>query len=402
MDVQQKILPQHPDRAAIQAEAHARPPLSIDTNEAQIWHWVLHGVDTDSPMWPDVFDTARRHMILEREDGIIRYEKHTEFVSLTFCGVQAPNDDTCRLIKQCGGTQLAGVKVQISKSKNTSIASVFKGARVFGGEALFAGCFALTDFRIRGDGMVQYLVQGKFEDGYARGRLVKRLLDLETYRMAALMGLPKVREASQTLETFEERAAKITKLLAHNDVEELDAIIKSLSKILAELVAFKDSIRFRVEASLAYYSIVQARLASLDETSIGQQQTLDGFVVHRLNPAINTIKAFGRRVDSLSDSVAAAMALARTQLDLIKQEQNQNVLQSMERRARQQIHISQAVEGLSVAAITYYAIGLLGTVIQGLPNLPISPDPWKAALVPIIAGAIWYNVRRARKKIDKL
>ncbi|MEE9348083.1 MAG: DUF3422 domain-containing protein [Robiginitomaculum sp.] len=395
-------LPQHPDRSAIQAEAHARPPMSIDAKNAQVWHWVLHGVDMQSPEWPSQFDPQKRHDIIAVEDGIIRFEKHTEFVSLTYCGKQAPAQSTCAIIRRCGGRQLAGVKVHISKGKTATKKSIFGTARIFGGEALFEGCRAFTDFQIRDDGMVQYLVKGQFEDGFARGRLVKRLLDLETYRMAALMGLPIVREAAPQLEHFENQATRSTKLLAQSAPDELPDIIKTLSGLLSEIVAFKDKARFRVAASLAYYSIVQARLESLDEKTIGQGQTLNGFVVHRLNPAMNTIKAFERRIDELSSSIASAMALARTQLDLLTQEQNQNVLKSMDRRARQQLHISQAVEGLSVAAITYYAIGLLGTIIKGLPNLPMATDPWKAALVPIIALTVWFNVRRARKKIDLL
>ncbi|HAY07163.1 MAG TPA: DUF3422 domain-containing protein, partial [Hyphomonas sp.] len=160
-----------------------------------------------------------------------------------------------------------------------------------------------------------------------------------------------------------------------------------------------ESIRYRLAASRAYYDIVLARLKSLDEQPIGQRQTLKGFIEHRLGPAIQTIAAFERRLDAVSETVSSAMALTRTRLDHSVQQQNQKLLQSMEWRARQQVHLAQAVEGLSVAAITYYLVGLTGILLKGLPDIIVNDAIFLAGLTPIMVIVVWWITRRAQSAI---
>ena len=96
------------------------------------------------------------------------------------------------------------------------------------------------------------------------------------------------------------------------------------------------------------------------------------------------------------------MDLIRTWVDRNTQLQNQLLLQSMERRARQQVHISQAVEGLSVAAITYYGVGLFSTVVKSFPDLPLPKDTITALSIPVIAFIVWRLARRARLQVQKI
>ena len=144
------------------------------------------------------------------------------------------------------------------------------------------------------------------------------------------------------------------------------------------------------------------RLASLDETQIGQRQTLRGFIKHRLDPGMKTIRAFERRAESISTSISEALALVRTQLDHTAQQQSQNLLASMEQRARQQVHLAQAVEGLSVAAITYYSVGLISYLLRGAPPLILDHSTLIAfSVIPVAVCVAWFT-RRARKKIDSI
>ena len=155
-------------------------------------------------------------------------------------------------------------------------------------------------------------------------------------------------------------------------------------------------------ASRAYYDIVSDRLRSLKETPIRQRQTLKGFIDHRLSPAIKTVEAFDRRITDVSETLSAGMALARTRMEHTAQEYNQALLESMEKRARQQVHLGQAVEGLSVAAISYYVVGLLGTLIKSLPHFAVSAPVMQAVSVPVVILLVWLNVRRAKAHIDKV
>jgi uncharacterized membrane-anchored protein len=74
----------------------------------------------------------------------------------------------------------------------------------------------------------------------------------------------------------------------------------------------------------------------------------------------------------------------------------------MEKRARQQVHLGQAVEGLSVAAISYYVVGLIGVLIKSLPHLAISATVMQAISVPLVIALVWYNVRRAKAHIENV
>lgn len=390
---------QHADRELIQAEAHARPPLAISSETTDVWHWVIDDEGSPPAAWPSPFDSPARHQIREFDNGTLRFERHTEFVSITFVGAAKSSTDLITLLSRCPGRQLAGAHIVLCKEQGDIPACFSSNSRLFGGRAMFAGVEASTDFKIRPDGFITYGVSGKFEDAYARGRFVKRLIDLETYRMAALLGLPAVRAALPVLGNLEARASGATVKLAGDSPADLGATISELAALLAEVGALQESIRYRLAASKAYYNIVLSRLENLNEQPVGQRQTLKGFVEHRLGPAIQTIAAFERRLGAVSETVSSAMALTRTRLDHAMQQQNQKLLQSMEWRARQQVHLAQAVEGLSVAAITYYLVGLFGILLKGLPDIIITDAELLTGLTPLVAVLVWWVTRRAQSAI---
>ena len=393
---------QYPERADIQAEAHARPPLAISSDTAEVWTWVLYDLPEDAAVWPAPFDPACRHKLVDLDGSQLRIERHTEFVSITWLGSGPPGERCVKTISRCPGRQLAGARILIRPAGWEGVADIFGEGRLFGGGARFAGVEVATDFQVGADRMVTYTLSGAFEDAFARGRLVKRLIDLETYRMAALLGLPAVRLATPQLQALEVRASAAMRALTAASDEDLGGVIRDISALLAEVGSLHEGLRYRMAASEAYYDIVSDRLNSLNETPLGQRQTLKGFVDHRLSPAIKTITAFDRRISDVSGTLSDAMALARTRLEHTAQEHNQALLVSMEKRARQQVHLGQAVEGLSVAAISYYVVGLLGVLIKSLPHLAVSAPVMQAVSVPLVVVFVWLNVRRAKAHIEKV
>jgi len=59
------------------------------------------------------------------------------------------------------------------------------------------------------------------------------------------------------------------------------------------------------------------------------------------------------------------------------------------------------VEGLSVAAITYYVVSLFSYLVKAAHDsgrLDLEPSIVTAAFVPVAALAIWWAVRRIRRK----
>ena len=74
------------------------------------------------------------------------------------------------------------------------------------------------------------------------------------------------------------------------------------------------------------------------------------------------------------------------------------------RRAAQQLKLQQAVEGLSVVAISYYMIGLLGYAGKAAKaaGLPVNPDIATGVLVPLVLGAVWLGLRRVHRRMHKV
>lgn len=390
--------PQHPDRADLQAEAHARPPMAIIAEIAEVWHWALTPDPDSEKSWPSVIDPHLRHQLIDLENGVLRYERHTEFFAITWAGQAQPDHEAATVIMGCPGQQLAGSRI-VFVTNGSPPADYFGQRRVYGGKTQYNGIIVTTDFELDQRGLVTYVVKGEFEDEYARGRFAKRLLDLETYRMAALLALPVVRRQIGDLQRLETVTAEAVKDIRHADDTRFKETVNRLSSVLAELGELSDSVRYRLAASRAYYDLVVDRLNGLKEEPVGQRQTLRGFVEHRLAPAMKTAEAFERRLSDLSAQVSDSLALARTRLDVSVQEQNQRLLASMEERARQQVHLSEAVEGLSTAAITYYAVGLFAYLLKGLPDFFISDKILIALSVPLIGFLVWRTTRKATRKI---
>lgn len=395
-------LDRHPDRDAIQAEVHARPPLPIELSESEVWHWVLFGSDESPKAWPALLRASRRHQILELDEGIIRFERHTEFVALTYCGSGPPSERICAMINDCPGQLVAGLRILISEEPRTTDEHFTDGVQLFGGLNTRYNVHVTTDFRVQKNGLVTYELSGHFESAFARGNMVKRIIDLETYRNAALLALPLVRRHMDQLKMLEDQASRATEDLTGAQDTDLGITVTQLASILERLGTLQNATRFRVAASQAYYDIVKSRLDKMDERPLGHRSTLTGFIEYRLEPAIKTIFAFQRRTDDLFWTVRSAMALARTRLDLVAQQQNKSLLEGMNQSARQQVHLAQAVEGLSTAAITYYAVGLLAYLLKGFPDLFIKDSLIIAGAVPIIALLVWTMTKRATRKIKRL
>ena len=152
-------------------------------------------------------------------------------------------------------------------------------------------------------------------------------------------------------------------------------------------------------AARAYYALVRRRAEELREQRVEGIQTIEEFIDRRLAPAMRTCEAVAERLENLSRRVARASDLLRTRVDIQLEAQNRDLLQSMDRRARLQLRLQETVEGLSVAAITYYVASLVGYLAKAgeAVGLPVNGDIAAGLSIPIIAGLVWYGVRRLRR-----
>ena len=112
-------------------------------------------------------------------------------------------------------------------------------------------------------------------------------------------------------------------------------------------------------------------------------------------PAMQSMTAFSKRLDHLSGRISSVAQLQRSQTELSLQKQNRDLLTSMNERTFAQLRLQQTVEGLSLAAITYYGVGLVGYIAASVP-MGVSATVIKSLSVPVIALAAYLVVRRAR------
>jgi uncharacterized membrane-anchored protein len=130
-------------------------------------------------------------------------------------------------------------------------------------------------------------------------------------------------------------------------------------------------------------------------------QTLGEFIQRRLSPARSTCEWAARRQEALSQRISRTSNLLRTRVEIEQQESSQQLLAAMNRRQGLQLKLQSTVEGLSVAAITYYIVGLVTYLAKGGKELgwPWTPETTAAATIPVVALAVWGSLRRLHARL---
>ena len=146
---------------------------------------------------------------------------------------------------------------------------------------------------------------------------------------------------------------------------------------------------------------MRQRITELREKAIPGTQTLGEFMQRRLSPAIATVAATEQRLASLSERVSRASALLRTRVDIATEGQNQMLLAKLTRGQEMQLRLQSTVEGLSIAAISYYVVSLLlyGAKAAKGAGVPLNPEIATGALIPLVLWAVWRTTRRIHEKI---
>ena len=239
------------------------------------------------------------------------------------------------------------------------------------------------------------------------GRMVLRIIEMETYRMLALLGLPVARKYLSTLVQIEHKLTDLTQQLTEQisrDDTEVQALLPALSQLAAQVEEISANTSYRLSATKAYHDIFLARLEGLRLARLNGHQGVYGFLDRRMMPAMQTCFAFGERVQTLSQRIERTGSLLRTQTETTIQRQNRDLLSSMDRRAQAQLRLQQTVEGLSVIAGTYYGVGLVGILVEGFNLQPPFDEIGlvKAFAVPFVAVVIWFFINRVSRSVRRL
>lgn len=284
------------------------------------------------------------------------------------------------------------------------LARHFEGDQVVGGEVAEGQALAYTDFRIHADGCARFLVLDRGMTPRGAGQLVQRLFEIESYRLMALLALPMARRQSPRIVAIETSLAQLTDGIAHSGEPGSSAdeqLLSELTRLAAEVESGLAASQFRFGACRAYAELVRTRIAELQERRVQGLPTIGVFMARRFEPAVATCLTVSARLHDLSERVAQASALLATRVGITRERQNQSLLTSMDRRAKLQLRLQQTVEGLSVAAIAYYGLGLVGYLAKGAKaaGLPIDADVTVGVAVPLVVGGVLLALRKARRRL---
>ncbi|WP_250655533.1 DUF3422 family protein [Alkalimarinus coralli] len=344
-----------------------------------------------------------------------RWERHTEFSTYTFLhklesGVfqrTALSLLPDEWLSEIPGKVISGLHVEIEQMPEQP--PTVDAQRVhFEGHRLLS-CYAndkraqiWTAYRIHSDNMGRFLVYNNGLNPCQTGRLVRRILELETYRMVALLSFPIARQIAPNVREMDQQLATIIQQIT--DIESLDderRLLGELTTLSAKIEQIISDTNYRFSATEAYYRLAMSRLEELREQEVCGLQTFNEFLGRRLTPAYRTCETVREDLDDLSGRIDRASELLRTRVNLTIEEQNQDLLQSMDRRSKLQLRMQQAVEGLSVAAISYYLVGLFKYVAESAKTMGIISNSSLVTglFVPVAVGFVMFGLIRMKKSL---
>ena len=270
-------------------------------------------------------------------------------------------------------------------------------SRVVDGEAVIAG-----DFRIDEHGHERFVVLAMPGIGRRRlGRIAQRVLEIETYKCAAMLALPLARQVSGAVARLDGELTEVVARMAAETGHEPETLDRLL-KMAAEIEHLSSTTAFRFGAAGAYEAIVNQRIQVLREERIGGRQLFGEFMTRRFDPAMRTCRSAKERLGELSDRAERAANLLRTRVDVANQQQNVEVLRGMDRRAAMQLRLQETVEGLSVVAISYYAVSLAEHIFApARPAAGLADAALLALLTVPVVLIVWLLVRRIRSRVAR-
>jgi uncharacterized membrane-anchored protein len=417
----------HPDRFSLAEEVHARPPIQLhgpsiasyvalliepENRDKELAH-LSALCSTFGVAGPA---TGSTHLSVVLGGIRLKWERHGEFSGYTFAAANAgPQIDNftstvtqllpSQWLADIPGQTVAAAHLVLRKCNdenrlNTEQSICFGNNMVVGATVVGGAGTVYTDFKIHADGFARFILEDISLTPRQAGQTMQRLFEIEAYRTLALLALPIARRQSPRILAIERSLALLTDGIARDDGDD-EKLLQELTRLAAEVESGLAASQFRFGACRAYNELVNTRISELREERLVGIQMMEEFMSRRFRPAVATCNTVSQRMRDLSERVAQASGLLSTRVDIARERQNQQLLSSMDKRAKMQLRLQQTVEGLSIAAIVYYIVGLLTYVLKAAKSagLNINVDLLVGISIPIFLVAVLYGVRTVRKKI---
>ncbi|MEM9731246.1 MAG: DUF3422 domain-containing protein [Myxococcota bacterium] len=422
----QLVMEEHPLRVALYEELHSRPSplvripcavshvafqMSDEERPQELVHLgelcAQKGVDAPADDASCLYQTFG--------DFELRWERHTEFSTYTFITQtdgspmreptaldKVPSDWLSRM----PGHATTAVHVAFEAGEGapdpSELERYFEGRPLRGSVVRQGTAYLYSSFRLHSDGFARVVLRAQQLTRIQAGRLLQRVLDIETYRVMALLALPIARQITPEVSTMERELARINEALTQaDDRTDQQALLDELSDVAARVERLRSDTTYRFAATNAYFDLVRERNTELTEEKIPGLQPVHTFLKRRLAPGIRTCNAVRSRLEDLSQRISQTSGLLRARVELSIQGQNRELLVSMNERSETQLRLQQAVEGLSVVAITYYTMGLLGYLWEGVgaAGWPWSKKVSFAVAVPVVMLVAWRVIHRVKRRV---
>ena len=340
-------------------------------------------------------DDFQGHWEYDHGDVWVRVERHTEFVSIT--QVIPVGLDCMQFLDRTWidqSPQDVLVLSELYSGVNLSLPDKYDAiSEMRDGTVTTAARFAPDQ-----DGLSAWWVSFSRNPGEeSAGRFLQMILEIETYRTLAVMGMDRIRAIHPVLQ-------RIANELPSTEMDESNhshmmATLSTLSEQESELHQIWERLAWRVGANRAYHDLVFERLVQLRAHGRDESVGIRHFLKRRLTPAIATADTVMRRRAELSNQIGERAQLLRTQLQLNLQSQTRDLLASLDQSAVRQTRLQSAVEGLSTVAIAYYAVGLISPMIEPFVD-PVMKDWVKAGVAPVVIGLVWWTLSRIRNRVS--
>jgi uncharacterized membrane-anchored protein len=428
--------PDDPQREELHNEVHARPPARIRLPALIVYVAVLNeGITREQecehlrrlPGQGELpLQALKGNFLRLRLDGhSVKWERHSEFTRYSIVqplpGAAWPGSADPALLpslavpaewlRSIPGRTVAAIKlVMVEAPLDDADAALASARRWFNERSVVASLMggghscAVTDFHLQASGFERLLVLAPAGTTPTRaGRISQRLLELETYRLMALRGLPVAKALGPLLHEIEADLADITVRLEDTAASDQD-LLDRLTALAARVERATAEHGYRFSATRAYDALVRQRIAELREKPIPGTQTIGEFMQRRLSPAMATVASTAERLASLSQRIERAGALLRTRVDIATENQNQQLLARLTRGQELQLRLQSTVEGLSIAAISYYVVSLLlyGGKAAKAAGLAINPELAAGASIPLVLWGVWRTVRHIHDKLRQV
>jgi uncharacterized membrane-anchored protein len=419
------FLVSHPLRDAVLAELHARPfvPIELPRRLLHLAFLTSHAdaeadrrrlsAFCDAKGQPGPASGSKHHEVL-LGDARLRWEQHTEFTTYTWEISRADRSTFARDLPsfrpmvtqvEAPGPLLVAMDLHVVPEENEpDLANTFDPSSLAASVVADGQAVAATDFRVGSEGFVRWVLLDRGMTPNQAGALAQRLMEVETYRTFALLGLPEAQGLSPNVREIEDGLTRIARSMADShDLELNSRLLDELTGLAAALEADANVAGYRFRATRAYADIVRQRLEAVGEKPLPGLPTLAIFLSRRMEPAMRTCQMMEERLSGLSARLARAANLLRTRVDVEIEHQNRDLLRGMNHRAIQQLRLQQTVEGLSIAAISYYVVSRVGYVFKGLKDLgatSFDPGAATALSVPVIVILVALLVRRIRRHTE--